>query len=84
VRAVQWPATLWKRCEDAVQSPITPCDGVYFEHAQRQPAWRLHSVLDSALWGRCEKRSGVFKSAVGKFDIFRRKYAALRGIPTAR
>ena len=25
---------LWKRCEDAVQSPRTPCGGVCFEHAQ--------------------------------------------------
>jgi len=28
--------TLRKRCEDALQSPRSPCGGVYFEHAQKQ------------------------------------------------
>jgi len=36
VRAVQSPATLWKRCKDAMQSPRTQCGGVYFEHAQNK------------------------------------------------
>jgi len=36
VRAVQTPATLCKRCGNAVQSPKTPCGGVYFEHAQNK------------------------------------------------
>ena len=36
VRAVQTPATLCRRCGDAVQSPRTPCGGVYFEHAQNK------------------------------------------------
>jgi len=36
VCAVQSPVTLWKRCEDAVQSPRTPCGGVYLEHAQNK------------------------------------------------
>jgi len=36
VRAVQTPSTLCKRCANAVQSPRTPCGGVYFEHAQNK------------------------------------------------
>ena len=36
MRALQSPATLLKRCEDAFQSPRSPCDGVYFEHAQNK------------------------------------------------
>jgi len=37
VRAVQSPATLFKRCEDDVQSPRTPCgDRVYFKQAQNK------------------------------------------------
>ena len=33
VCAMLMPATLCKRCGNAVQSPRTPCGGVYFEHA---------------------------------------------------
>jgi len=36
VRAVQTPATLCKRCGNAVQSLRTPCGGVYFGHAQNK------------------------------------------------
>jgi len=34
VRAVQTPATLWKRYGNAVQSPRTPCRGVYFNNTK--------------------------------------------------
>jgi len=56
-RAVQSPATLWKRREDAVQSPRTPCGGVYFEHAQnkrRGLAFAQRAV--GTLWGLLERR----------------------------
>jgi len=33
---VQSSATLWKRCEDAVQSHRTSRGGVYFEHARNK------------------------------------------------
>jgi len=36
VRAVQTPATLCKRYGNAVQSPRTPCRGVYFKHTQNK------------------------------------------------
>jgi len=67
VRAVQTPATLCKRCGNAVQSPRTPCGGVYFEQAQnkrRDLAFprhvRQHAV--ATLWGLLERR-GRFVSA---------------------
>jgi len=66
LRAVQTPATLCKRCGNAVQSPRTPCGGVYFEHAQNKRRGlafpqrvRQHAV--ATLWQRC----GVFYRAVG-------------------
>jgi len=49
VRAVQTPATLCKRCANAVQSPRTQCGGVYFEHAQnkrRGLAFALYNKLN--------------------------------------
>jgi len=58
--AVQTPATLWKRCGNAVQSPRTPCGGVYFEHAQNKRRGlaftqrvRQHAV--ATLWGLLER-----------------------------
>jgi len=61
VRAVQSSATLWKRCEEAVQSPRAPCGGFYFEHAQdklRDLAFtqRVRQRAVGMLWQRC----GVF------------------------
>jgi len=70
VRAVQTPATPYKRCANAVHLPRTPCGGVYFEHAQnkrrglafpqrvRQHLWqRCGNALGSsrAPWARCER-----------------------------
>jgi len=61
---VQTPATLCKRCGNAVQSPRTPCGGVYFEHAQnkrRDLAFpqrvRQHAI--ATLWGLLERRGRV-------------------------
>jgi len=58
---VQTPATLCKRCGNAVKSPRTPCGGVYFEHAQNkrrglvfQKRVRQHAV--ATLWGLLERR----------------------------
>jgi len=53
--------TLWKRCEDAVQSPRTLCGGVYFEHAYNKRrglafAQRVRQRAVGTLWQRC----GVF------------------------
>jgi len=45
--------TLWKRCANAVQSPRTPCGGVYFEHAQNKRRGLAFP-----------QRCGVFLSAV--------------------
>jgi len=65
---VQTPATLCKRCGNAVQSPRTPCGGVYFEHAQNKRRClafpqrvRQHAV--STLWGLLERR-GCLVSAL--------------------
>jgi len=54
--------TLWKRCEDAVQSPRTPCGGVYFEHAQNTRrglafAQRVRQRAVGTLWRRCGESS---------------------------
>jgi len=64
VRAVQTPATLCKRCGNAVQSPRTPCGGVYFEHAQNKRRGlafprrvRQHAV--AMLWDLLERRGRV-------------------------
>jgi len=64
VRAVQTPATLCKRCRNAVKSPRTPCGGVYFEHAQNKRRGllfpqlvRQHAV--TTLWGLLERRGRV-------------------------
>jgi len=55
---VQSPATLWKRFEDAVESPRTPFGGVYFEHAQNKHsglalAQRVSQRAMGTLWQRC-------------------------------
>jgi len=58
VRAVQTPATLWKRCGNAVE---TLCNRLERHAAAftlsmlktNAAAWRFHSVLDSTLWQRC-------------------------------
>jgi len=67
VRAVQTPATLCKRCGSAVQSPRTPCGGVYFEHAQNKRRGlafphrvRQHAV--ATLWGLLERRGRVMSA----------------------
>jgi len=64
VRAVQTPETLCKRCANAVQSPRTPCGGVYFERAQNKRRGlaipqrvRQHAV--ATLWGLLERRGRV-------------------------
>jgi len=67
VTAVQSPATLLKRCEDAVQSPRTPRGGVYFEHAQRQD--RVSSTGPSAR--TLLKRSLNGREREPHFDIAR-------------
>ena len=61
VRAVQSPATLWKRSKDAMQSSRTPCDSVYFEHAQNKGrgyafAKPVRQLAVRTSWQRC----GVF------------------------
>jgi len=64
VRAVQTPATPWKRCGNAVQSSRTPCGGVYFEHAQNKRrglafAQRVRQHAVATLWGLQERRRRV-------------------------
>ena len=54
------PKTLWKRCGDAVQLPITSCGGIYFKHAQRQRrglAFAQHALV--TLWGLLDRRGRV-------------------------
>jgi len=63
---VQSPITLWKRCDDAVQSHRTPFGGVYLEHAQNKRrglafAKRVKQRAVGMLWQRC----WVIYSAVG-------------------
>jgi len=44
----------------AVQTPRTPCGGGFLSMLKTNAAaWRLHSVLDSTLWGLLERRSCV-------------------------
>jgi len=51
--------SLWTRCKDAVQPPRTPCGGFFFNMLKTNAAaWRLHSVLDSAMWKRCGNAVG--------------------------
>jgi len=64
VCAAQTPATLCKRCENAVKSHRTPCGDVYFEHAQNKRLGlafpqrvRQHAV--ATLWGLLERRGRV-------------------------
>jgi len=71
VRAVQTPATLWKRCGNAVQSPRTPCGGVCFEHAQNKRRGlafpqrvRQHAV--ATLWGLLERRGRVMSAPLAR------------------
>ena len=61
---MQTLTTLCKRCGNAVQSPRTPCGGVYFEHAQNKRHGLAfpqrvgqHSV--ATLWGLLERRRRV-------------------------
>jgi len=61
---VQMPATPWKRCRNAVQSPRMPCGGVYFEHAQNKRrglafAQRVRQHAVETLWGLLERRGRV-------------------------
>ena len=58
---MQTPATLCKCRGNAVQSPRTPCGGVYFQHAQNKRSglafpqrFRQNSV--ATLWGLVEYR----------------------------
>jgi len=68
VRAVETPATLCKRCGNAVQSPRTPCGGVYIEHALKNKRSGLafpqrviqHAV--ATLWGLLERRGRVMSA----------------------
>jgi len=58
---------LCKRCGNAVQSPRTPCGGVYFEHAQNKRRGlafpqRVRQNAVATLWGLLE-RSGRVMSA---------------------
>jgi len=53
-----------QRCGNDVQSPRTPCGGVYFEHAQNKrrglafpPRVRQHAL--ATLWGLQERRERV-------------------------
>jgi len=64
VRAVQTPATLCKRYGNAVQSPRTPCGGVYFEHAKNKRRGlvfpqRVRQHAEATLWGLLERRGRV-------------------------
>ena len=64
VRAMQTPATLCKRCGNAVQSLRTPCGGVYFGHAQNKRrglafAQRVRQNAVATLWGLLERRGSV-------------------------
>jgi len=72
MRAVQTPATLCKRYGNAVQSPRTPCGGVYFEHAQNKRRGlafprrvRQHAV--ATLWGLLERRGRVESAPYARF-----------------
>jgi len=67
VRAVQTPSTLCKRCENAVQSPRTPCSGVYFEHAQNKRRGmafpqRVSQHAVATLWDLLERRGRVMSA----------------------
>jgi len=64
---VETPATLCKRCENAVQSPRTPCGGVYFEHAQNKRRGlafpqRVRQNAVATLWGLQERRGHVMSA----------------------
>jgi len=64
VCSVQTPATLWKRCGNAVKSPRTPCGGVYFEHAQNKRRGlafpqRVRQNAVATLWGLLERHGRV-------------------------
>jgi len=66
------PKHLWKRCEDAVQSPRTPYGGVYFLLAQNKRRGLAFAQRDrqralGKLWQRC----GVFLIAVGALWVRR-------------
>jgi len=61
---VQTPATLCKRCDNAVQLPTTPCGGVYFEHAQNKRRGlafpqRVRQHVVATLWCLLERRGHV-------------------------
>jgi len=69
MRAVETPATLCKRCGNAVQSPRTPCGGVYFEHAQNKRrglafphVFRVRQNAVATLWGLLERRGRVMSA----------------------
>jgi len=64
---VQTPATLCKRCGNAVPSPRTPCGGVYFEHAQNKRRGlaflqRVRQHAMATLWGLLERRGRVMSA----------------------
>ena len=61
---MQTTATLWKRFGNAVQSPRTPCRGVYFKHAQNKRrglsfAQRVRQHAVATLPGLLERRGRV-------------------------
>ena len=64
---MQTTAMLWKRCGNAVQSPRTPCSGVYFEHAKnkrRGLAFPQHvrQHAEATLWDLLERRGRVMSA----------------------
>jgi len=65
VRAVQTPATLCKRCGNAVQSPRTPCGGGFFFLAcsKQTPrlgvAQRVRQNDVATPWGLLERHGRV-------------------------
>jgi len=60
--AVQSPSTLWKRCEDVGNHLARHAAAFILNMLKTNAALRLHSVLDSTLWGRCDN-AAVFSRA---------------------
>jgi len=54
---VQTPATLWKRCGNAVQSHRTPCGAFILSMLKNAAASRLLAV--ATLWRLLERRGRV-------------------------
>jgi len=61
-----------QRCANAVQSPRTPCGGVYFEHAQNKRRGlafpqRVRQPAVATLWGLLERRGRVVSAPRARY-----------------